>query len=61
MEIVTAVSAQNFRGLPSVAMVDTMEFATDRTAARAVATTVAVAVEVPWAMAHAVETREFPR
>ena len=33
--------------LPSVAMVGTMEVATDRTAARAMATTVALAVEAP--------------
>ena len=37
----------NCRGLPWVAMVGTTEFATDRTAARAVATTVACAVEAP--------------
>ena len=35
----------------------TTEFATDRTVVRAVATTVAFAAEVPWA----VETRGFPR
>ena len=37
----------NCRGLPWVAMVGTTEFTTDRTAARAVATTVAFAVEAP--------------
>ena len=35
------------RGLPWVAMVGTTEVATGRTAARAVATSVAFAVEVP--------------
>ena len=43
----------NCRGLPWVAMVGTTEFATERTAARA--------VEAPWAVALAVETRGFPR
>ena len=37
----------NCRGLPWVVMVGTTEFATDRTAARAVDTTVAFAVEAP--------------
>ena len=37
----------NCHGLPWVAMVGATEFATDRTAARAVATTVAFAVEAP--------------
>ena len=37
----------NCRGLSYVAMVGTTEFATDRTAARAIATTVVFAVEVP--------------
>ena len=49
------------RGLSWVAMVGAAEFATDRTAVRAVATTVAFAVEVPWAVALVVETRGFPR
>ena len=35
------------RGWPWIAMVGTTEFATDRTAALAVATTVAFAVEAP--------------
>ena len=42
-----------------VAMVGTTEFATDRIAARAVATTVAFAVEMPRAVALALETRGF--
>ena len=37
----------NCRGLPWVAMVGTTEFATDRTAARVVATTVVFAVDAP--------------
>ena len=37
----------NDRGLPSVAMIGTTDFATDRTVARAMVTTVVVTVEVP--------------
>ena len=37
----------NCRGLPWVAMIGTTDFATDRTTARAVASSVAFAVEVP--------------
>ena len=42
-------------------MVGTTEFATDRNTARAVATTVAFAVEVPRTVTRAVETRGFLR
>ena len=42
-------------------MVGTMEFAMDGTAVRAVATTVAFAVEMPSAVKRSVETRGFPR
>ena len=49
------------RGLPWVDMVGTTEFATGRTTARAVATTVAFSVEAPRAVALAVETRGLAR
>ena len=51
----------NCRGLLWVAMIGKTEFTTDRTAARAVATAVAFAVEMPWSVALAVETHGFPR
>ena len=51
----------NCRGLPWIAMVGTTEFATNRTAACAVATTVVFGVKAPWAVALAVETRGFSR
>ena len=51
VEIARAFSAETAAaiavGLPWFAMVGTKEFATDRAAARAVATTVSVVVEVP--------------